>query len=103
MILFIVYSFVLYSYINAFQFQQQQQYKIKSSFKYRLFSITNDNLINDIELIKLFGRLADKELLLDVPGAGTPEMMNCCHGGCSNCDYSRIFDSMSSGFYLILY
>ena len=29
--------------------------------------------------------------------AGTPEMMNCCHGGCSNCDYSRVFDSMSAG------
>lgn len=42
-------------------------------------------------------RLADKELLLDVPGAGSPEMMNCCHGGCDNCAYSHIFDSMTSG------
>ena len=45
----------------------------------------------------LITRLADKELLLDVPGAGSPEMMNCCHGGCDNCAYSHIFDSMTSG------
>lgn len=52
--------------------------------------------INTREVAKLFGRFADKELLLDVPGAGTPEMMNCCHGGCDNCAYSHIFDFMSS-------
>ena len=46
---------------------------------------------------QLFGRLADKVLLLDVPGAGTPEMKDCCHGGCDNCPYSRIFDEMRAG------
>lgn len=30
---------------------------------------------------------------------GTPEMMNCCHGGCDNCDYSHVFDYMSSARY----
>ena len=49
------------------------------------------------ELTKVFGRIADKTLLLDIPGAGTPEMMNCCHGGCDNCAYSHVFDEMSSG------
>jgi len=52
---------------------------------------------DDAEVAKLFNRMADKYLLLDVPGAGTPEMINCCHGGCDNCDFSRIFDEMSSG------
>ena len=46
---------------------------------------------------QVFGRLADKKLLLDVPGAGTPEMKDCCHGGCDNCDFSRIFDEMNAG------
>lgn len=32
------------------------------------------------ELAKIFCRFADDYLLLDVPGAGTPEIMNCCHG-----------------------
>jgi len=53
--------------------------------------------IDQIELTKVFGRIADKNLLLDIPGAGTPEMANCCHGGCDNCNYSHIFDSLSSG------
>ena len=49
------------------------------------------------ELTKLFGRMSDKMLLLDVPGAGTPEMMNCCHGGCDNCDFSHVFDNLTAG------
>lgn len=32
-----------------------------------------------------------------VVGAGTPEMKDCCHGGCDNCDYSRVFDEMNAG------
>ena len=40
--------------------------------------------LDERELAKIFGRLADKMILLDVPGAGTPEMVNCCHGGCDN-------------------
>ncbi|KAJ1419338.1 hypothetical protein B484DRAFT_453444 [Ochromonadaceae sp. CCMP2298] len=53
--------------------------------------------VGDAELTKIFGRIADKQLLLDIPGAGTPGMVNCCHGGCDNCDYSHVFDSMQSG------
>jgi hypothetical protein len=34
--------------------------------------------IDEHDLTKIFGRFADKILLLDIPGAGTPEMMNCC-------------------------
>ena len=49
--------------------------------------------LDERELAKTFGRLADKMILLDVPGAGTPEMVNCCHGGCDNCDYSSRFIS----------
>lgn len=55
------------------------------------------NEIDDESLTKLFGRLAEKVILLDVPGAGTPEMKNCCHGGCDNCQYTRVFDEMRSG------
>jgi len=36
--------------------------------------------LEDIELTRLFGRLAEKRLLLDVPMAGTAELRNCCHG-----------------------
>lgn len=57
----------------------------------------SDNRVDIREMVMIFGRLADKELLLDVEGAGTPEMANCCHGGCDNCNYSRIFDSLSAG------
>lgn len=51
----------------------------------------------ELQAAKIFGRFADKKMLLDVPGAGTPELRNCCHGGCDNCDYSHIFDEMNAG------
>ena len=54
-------------------------------------------VVDERELIKLFSRLADDYLLLDIPDAGTPGMMNCCHGGCDNCAYSHIFDNLSAG------
>lgn len=37
--------------------------------------------LDSIELTKIFGRCAAKTILLDIPGAGTPEMSSCCHGG----------------------
>ena len=49
------------------------------------------------ELAKIFVRFSDDYLLLDVEGAGTPEMANCCHGGCDNCAFSHIFDQLESG------
>ena len=36
---------------------------------------------NEAFLTSVFGRLTDNYLLLDIEGAGTPEMMNCCHSG----------------------
>jgi hypothetical protein len=54
-------------------------------------------VVEEAQRALLFNKLADKRLLLDVEGAGTPEMTNCCHGGCDNCDFSRIFDEMNSG------
>lgn len=36
---------------------------------------------NEAFLTSIFGRLTDNYLLLDIEGAGTPEMMNCCHSG----------------------
>jgi len=54
-------------------------------------------VVTEVTAAQVFGRLADKKLLLDVPGAGTPEMKDCCHGGCDNCDYSRVFDEMNAG------
>jgi len=54
-------------------------------------------LTDETEVAKLFNRMCDKYLLLDVPGAGTPGMINCCHGGCDNCDFSHVFDEMTSG------
>jgi hypothetical protein len=55
------------------------------------------SVVTEATAALVFGRLADRKLLLDVPGAGTPEMKDCCHGGCDNCDYSRIFDEMNAG------
>ena len=52
--------------------------------------------IAEVELAKIFCRLADKRLLLDIPFAGTPELANCCHGGCDNCAFSRVFDEMNA-------
>lgn len=51
----------------------------------------------DVEMAKVFNKLAEKKLLLDVPGAGTIEMSQCCHSGCDNCEFARIFDEMNSG------
>ena len=57
--------------------------------------MTASTALDERELTKLFGRISDKKLLLDVEGAGTPEMRDCCHGGCDNCPYSRVFDEVS--------
>ena len=54
-------------------------------------------VVTEVTAAQVFGRLADKKLLLDVPGGGAPEMKDCCHGGCDNCDYSRVFDEMNAG------
>lgn len=48
------------------------------------------------ELVRIFNRLADKLILLDIPEAGQPGLINCCHSGCDNCDFARIFDIMTS-------
>ena len=65
----------------------------RSSTPVRSTAVADMSTLEDeVVLTKLFGRLADKMLLLDVPGAGTVEMMNCCHGGCDNCDFARVFD-----------
>ena len=40
--------------------------------------------VTEVAAAQVFARLADKKLLLDVPGAGTPEMKDCCHGGCDS-------------------
>ena len=55
------------------------------------------SLLDSRELTKIFGRMAAKSILLDIPGAGTPEMASCCHGGCDNCNYSHSFDNLSAG------
>lgn len=68
--------------------------------KYRknhgLFSTTSDILIDTKDLVNIFSRMADKSILLDVPGAGTPDVANCCHSGCDSCNFSHIFDNLSS-------
>jgi hypothetical protein len=58
---------------------------------------TNGPALSDRDLTKIFNRFADNYLLLDVPGAGSPGMMQCCHSGCDNCEFARIFDCMTSG------
>ena len=63
----------------------------------RLGFSLQSSALDERELAKIFGRLADKMILLDVPGAGTPAMANCCHGGCDNCEYSHVFDQMNAG------
>ena len=50
-----------------------------------------------IETARLFNRISDKYMLLDVEGAGSPGMINCCHSGCDNCEFRFRFDQMSSG------
>ena len=49
------------------------------------------------EMAKLFNRMSDKFMLLDVEGAGSPGMINCCHSGCDNCEFRFRFDQMSAG------
>jgi hypothetical protein len=82
----------LFAVSSAFQlsgFASRVQQKQSSSLRMAI----EDNR----ELTKIFARFADDMLLLDIPGAGTPEMMNCCHGGCDNCDFSHVFDNLSAG------
>ncbi len=50
-----------------------------------------------VEMAKIFNRMADKRHLLDVEGAGTPGMAQCCHSGCDSCDFRFVFDEMSAG------
>jgi hypothetical protein len=50
-----------------------------------------------VEMAKLFNRMADKRHLLDVPGAGTPGMAQCCHSGCDSCEFRFLFDEMTAG------
>lgn len=53
--------------------------------------------VSDTAIALIFSKMADKYMLLDIPGAGTLEMMNCCHSGCDNCEFARVFDCMTSG------
>lgn len=53
--------------------------------------------LEERQIINLFCRLAEKRLLLNIPEAGLPEVVNCCHSGCDSCNYSRIFDELTSG------
>eukprot|EP01040_Poterioochromonas_malhamensis_P012977 gene12977-14227_t len=53
--------------------------------------------VEERQIINLFCRLAEKRLLLNIPEAGLPEVVNCCHSGCDSCNYSRIFDELTSG------
>lgn len=63
----------------------------------RRLTTCKESPLDSRELTKIFGRMAAKSILLDIPGAGTPEMANCCHGGCDNCDFSHSFDNLSAG------
>ena len=52
--------------------------RLKNSKSYLSMSmITNDIEIR--EFVKIFDRIADKTLLLNISSAGTPEIANCCH------------------------
>lgn len=62
-----------------------------------LQSTVAQQTVNEVDISALFCAFSDKYLLLDVPGAGTPEMVNCCHSGCDNCEFARIFDCLTSG------
>ena len=85
--LFILVAFYLYIIDSYYLFAKKNRNKV------HFYS----HVDHELELAKVFCRIADDYLLLDVPGAGTPEMKNCCHGGCDNCNFSRIFDEMESG------
>lgn len=52
--------------------------------------------LSEPAIVSLFSRLAEQRILLDVPGAGTPELAICCHSGCENCAYSSVFDEMTA-------
>eukprot|EP01039_Chlorochromonas_danica_P008235 gene8235-9082_t len=52
--------------------------------------------LSEPAIVSLFSRLAEQRILLDIPGAGTPELAICCHSGCENCAYSSVFDEMTA-------
>ena len=54
------------------------------------------SLLDSRELTKIFGRIAAKSILLDIPGAGTRGMRGCCHGGCRGCKFYLLYDNYSS-------
>ena len=47
--------------------------------------------VNEVDLIKVFGRLAETKLFGD-SGAG-----QCCHGGCFDCQWRDAFEILQSG------
>ena len=58
--------------------------------------MSSASLLDSRELTKIFGRIAAKRILLDIPGAGTRGMARCCHGGCRGCIYYRLYDNLSA-------
>ena len=69
------YFALLLSHVDSFKVHHKDiplRAKAFSTRESKRFS--SSALSDESELVKIFGRLADKLLLLDVPGAGTPEM-----------------------------
>ena len=58
--------------------------------------MSSASLLDSREMTKIFGRIAAKRILLDIPGAGTRGMARCCHRGCRGCIYYRLYDNLSA-------
>jgi hypothetical protein len=92
-VLFLTASLIITSIVESLQCLSS--FKQKSLGRRSNTAIYSD-VLNSRELTKIFGRISAKTILLDVPGAGTPEVANCCHGGCDNCKVSHVFDQLSA-------
>jgi hypothetical protein len=100
-IIFSIYIQIKYSFILKSSWILQDKYYIKSDLQHNLLTPTSTSRsmskIDESAISNIFSRIAEPRILLNIPGAGTPEMANCCHSGCDNCAYSRLFDEMQAG------
>lgn len=93
----LVFLLCIFSAVKCFQFSSHSTTSQKGNLVSRKTkTLCYASALDSRELTKIFLRFSAKTILLDVPGAGTPEMANCCHGGCDNCNYSHVFDSLSA-------
>lgn len=91
-ILYLCYLHSVVGFCNPIHCRRSLRWSVKGF----AFFVEAKPPIPERQIVNLFSRLAEKRLLLNIPEAGLPEVANCCHSGCDNCAYSRVFDELNA-------